>query len=320
MSHYHKEVEVPREKEPSEVGVRLGSPIDNCAKTSWKEFALNYLVTFGILPNVSLISQNRDVNSEISARFRTGRLRNNRRESRKRMATKMQWLHWRMCKSWVVSFRTESRRDLRRFYGRAQKSWDQFDEYNSQKLRSVTQTSETIKAPSLGKIQVKIPDQRAMKFEDRSQEEIERQGDAPAETRGDWPRRVDAVPKAGVQQAAAGHEGPEPACVLSPLSKVAHAGGEGRINVLPCYRLVRVVSTSSETQGGKTGLPARVNGRHVVRGWQSSPIPECAQVTGKTGENGLYSGEMCGSSPWTRPSAPGCGDTLKELAGDQNPI
>ena len=26
---------------------------------------------------------------------------------------------------------------------------------------------------------------------------------------------------------------------------------------------------------------------------------------------------MGGSSPWTRPSAPGCGDTLKALAGDQ---
>ena len=41
---------------------------------------------------------------------------------------------------------------------------------------------------------------------------------------------------------------------------------KGRINVLPWYRLVGVVSTSSETQGGKTGLPARVSGRHVVRG------------------------------------------------------
>ena len=29
---------------------------------------------------------------------------------------------------------------------------------------------------------------------------------------------------------------------------------------------------------------------------------------------------MGSSSPWTRPSAPGCGDTLKALAGDQRPI
>ena len=75
-----------------------------------------------------------------------------------------------------------------------------------------------------------------------------------------------------------------------------------------------MVSTSSETQGGNIGLPASVSGRHVVRGSQSPPILECAEVTGKSGENGQYSGEMGGSSPWTRPSAPGCGDTLKALA------
>ena len=39
-----------------------------------------------------------------------------------------------------------------------------------------------------------------------------------------------------------------------------------------------------------------------------------ARVTGKAGENGQHSGEMGGSSPWTRPSAPECGDTLKALA------
>ena len=43
-------------------------------------------------------------------------------------------------------------------------------------------------------------------------------------------------------------------------------------------------------------------------------------VTGKAGENGQHSGEVGGSSAWTRPSACGCGDTLKALAGDQRPI
>ena len=47
---------------------------------------------------------------------------------------------------------------------------------------------------------------------------------------------------------------------------VAHAGGEGRINVLPWYRQVGVASTSTETQGKKIGLPARVRGHHVIRG------------------------------------------------------
>ena len=44
-----------------------------------------------------------------------------------------------------------------------------------------------------------------------------------------------------------------------------------------------------------------------------------ARVAGKAGENGQNSGEVGGSSAWTRPSAPGCGD-LKALAGDQRPI
>ena len=84
-------------------------------------------------------------------------------------------------------------------------------------------------------------------------------------------------------------------------------------------------------KGGRTGLPARVSGLHVVRGRQSSPIPAQAsrvsvavwgapRGTGKAGENGQNSGEVGGSSPWTRPSAPGCGDTLKAPAGDQRPI
>ena len=42
--------------------------------------------------------------------------------------------------------------------------------------------------------------------------------------------------------------------------------------------------------------------------------------TGKAGENGQHSGEVGGSSAWTRPSALECGDTLKALAGDQRPI
>ena len=45
-----------------------------------------------------------------------------------------------------------------------------------------------------------------------------------------------------------------------------------------------------------------------------------ARVTGKAGENSQNSGEVGGSSAWTRPSAPVCGDTLKALAGDQRPI
>ena len=58
------------------------------------------------------------------------------------MVTKVQWLQRKMCDSWVAYCRTPSRRNPQWFYGRAQKSWDQFDEYDSQELRSVMQTSE----------------------------------------------------------------------------------------------------------------------------------------------------------------------------------
>ena len=40
----------------------------------------------------------------------------------------------------------------------------------------------------------------------------------------------------------------------------------------------------------------------------------CARVASKAGENAQHSGEMGDSSPWTRPSAPERGDTLKALA------
>ena len=82
-----------------------------------------------------------------------------------------------MCDSWVAYFRTQSR-NLHRFYGRAQESWDQVDEYDSQKLHSVMLTSEKIKVHRLVKKQVKLPHLRspyAVKFEDRSREETERQ-------------------------------------------------------------------------------------------------------------------------------------------------
>ena len=58
------------------------------------------------------------------------------------MVTKVQELCCKMYESWVAYFRTQSRQNLHRFYGRAQKSWDQFDEYDSQKLCIVMQTSE----------------------------------------------------------------------------------------------------------------------------------------------------------------------------------
>ena len=71
---------------------------------------------------------------------------------------------------------TSSRWNLQRFHGRAQKFWDHFDEFDSQELRQANIRDN--KGSSLGKNQVKSSHQRspyAVKFEDRCQEETERQ-------------------------------------------------------------------------------------------------------------------------------------------------
>ena len=93
------------------------------------------------------------------------------------------------------------------------------------------------------------------------------------------------------------------------------------MNILPWYRLVGVAKTSSETQRRKSRAarkrkwPPRGTGTTVLTYPRSAP-----GGTGKAGENGQHSGEVGGSSTWTRPSAPECGDTLKALADDQRPI
>ena len=86
------------------------------------------------------------------------------------------------------------------------------------------------------------------------------------------------------------------------LAGVAHAGTEGRINdpaVVPVWSAWQKTSSSES----RPGLPARVQ---VVATWYGDDSPhlswKCAQVTGKACENGQHSGEMGGSSPWTRPS------------------
>ena len=120
---------------------------------------------------------------------------------------------------------------------------------------------------------------------------------------------------------------PEPACVQTPLSTgVAHAGEvKGELSSCPWYRLVGVAKTSSETQrrvdraARKCEWSPRGTGTTAL----TYPCPSqpcfggskgCAQVTGKAGDNGQNSGDGAARSSWTRPSAPGCGDTLKALA------
>ena len=77
----------------------------------------------------------------------------------------------------------------------------------------------------------------------------------------------DGVPKASLQQAVADPRGARTCvCASSFLARVAHAGREGRMNVLPWYRPVVLCVPPVSRKGGRAGLPARVRGHHVVWG------------------------------------------------------
>ena len=129
-------------------------------------------------------------------------------------------------------------------------------------------------------------------------------------------------------------KGPEPACVQTPLSTSGWhmQGGKDELTSCRGYRLVGVAIPPVRRKGGRAGLPKKA--KWSPRGTGTTvltypcPTASCvsvavrgrARVTGKAGENGQHSGEVGGSSAWTRPSAPECGDTLKALAGYQRPI
>ena len=90
-------------------------------------------------------------------------------------------------------------------------------------------------------------------------------------------------------------------------------------------------NTSSESRrwesraAQKGNWPPRGTGRTVLTylcptaSRVSVAVRESARVTRKAG-NTVNIQVLGGSSPWTRPSAPESGDTLKALAGDQRPI
>ena len=119
-------------------------------------------------------------------------------------------------------------------------------------------------------------------------------------------------------------KGPEPACVREhPFNRWGWHTQGGKDESTSCRGTVQSAwqKPPVRRKGGRAGLPARVSGRQVVRGRQSSPTLKV-----RLGEQAMLvktvkiSGKVGGSSAWTRPSAPECGDTLKALAGDQRPI
>ena len=82
-----------------------------------------------------------------------------------------------------------------------------------------------------------------------------------------------------------------------------------------------MAKTSSETHRRKRRAARK--GKWPPRGTGTAVLTDPGSApwgTGKAGENGQNSGEVGGSSAWTRPSAHECGDTLGALAGDHRPI
>ena len=140
-------------------------------------------------PECQFCKKERDAKQEISAYSRTMRLKNNHVKSPKRAKTlitekaptRVLWLLWKLYHNWVASSKTRKHWFLKEEDGpgetRCKKSWDQFEKCGSLTLRHVKQVSGKRKDFRL-ETQVKIPHQRsphAVKFEDRSQEETERQ-------------------------------------------------------------------------------------------------------------------------------------------------
>ena len=87
------------------------------------------------------------------------------KKQKKRMVTKMRWLLCEMCDCWVAYCRTRSRSNLYPFYKRAQKSWDVFDEYDSQELRCVMRVSEKIKDIAWKNTSQKSSSAQALRYE-----------------------------------------------------------------------------------------------------------------------------------------------------------
>ena len=131
-------------------------------KNFLKGFALNYLVTIGSECSIPHWKVEEQPNKK-------GRIR---------MVTQVQLLSWKTHDNWVAHVRTSSRRNLHRFYGRAQKILGPNRRVQFARVALRQANIRESKGPSLNKMQVKLPHQRspyAVKFKDWSQEETERQ-------------------------------------------------------------------------------------------------------------------------------------------------
>ena len=141
-------------------------------------FAPNHFVIICILPNVNSFNLNGDVNSVISARLHTGRLKVNPAKNREKDGDKGAVVILKDARQLGCVFQdTEPPESLPIL----RKSTKVVGSIRRLQFTKATQRHANIReneGSSLGKIQVKVPRQRspyALKFEDRSQEETERQ-------------------------------------------------------------------------------------------------------------------------------------------------
>ena len=184
---------VCRGRETSEAKVTMGPFFDNCVDISWKVLARERLVNIGIRPSANSVKVKRVVRLETSVCFHITRLMNNQNKKATkelRLSKKKETKRRQECLGYcekcitiglwitrpgVIGF---SKMQTSQGETRCKKSLDRFEEYDSLSLRYVKHVSRKRKDHCLEKIQVKNPHQRspyAMKFEDRFQEETERQ-------------------------------------------------------------------------------------------------------------------------------------------------
>ena len=160
MSHQHTEVEVRRGKKTQ--SVESTWEVRSTVVQRPLEMYLHQItfVIFGILLKFNSINHSRNVNS-VMCSFAQAGWRSTWQKNRKRMVTNVQWLYRKLHDGWVAYFRTQSRRNLHRFYGRTQQSWDQFDECDPQSFTASCKHPRK-QMSAARNIQLKIPHQRSL--------------------------------------------------------------------------------------------------------------------------------------------------------------
>ena len=206
------EVEVRRGREVSEA--KATPFFDNRADIIWKVPARELLVNIDIRPSANSQKMKRVWRLETSVCFRITRLMNNQIKSRKKeQHPKKKRKRWQECcghceKCITIGLHISQGSDSLVSQGRKpQKKPMQIVRFTNSRLRHASVREK--KGPSLGKINVRAPHKRsphAMKFEDRSHEETERQQrcarskayKAPFNFRAeDWVRPIASTKRAG---------------------------------------------------------------------------------------------------------------------------